>query len=76
MNLYRAALGRTLSLLDEDRELEEFVSGISGLREPEVLVPYNDHNNDPQRTIRVVLPLLPRPTSFRTPLPWNIIRLA
>ncbi|KAN0132401.1 hypothetical protein V8E53_009827 [Lactarius tabidus] len=75
MDIYRSALGWTLSLVDEDRELEEFISGIPGLRESEALAPYNN-GNDPRRTIRAVLAVLPGPTSFHAPLPWSIIRLA
>ena len=77
MDIYRAALSWTLSLIDEDRELEEFVSGIPGLRESEALAPYNDVK-DPRRTIRAVLAVLPGPTSFHAPLPlpWSIVRLA
>ena len=75
MDMYRAALSWTLSLIDEDSELEEFISGIPGLRESEALAPYNN-GNDPRRTIRTVLAVLPGPTSFHVPLPWSIIRLA
>ncbi|KAN0130562.1 hypothetical protein V8E53_011648 [Lactarius tabidus] len=73
--IYRAALGWTHSLVDEDGELEEFVSGIPGLCESEALATYNKVN-DPGRTIRAVLADLPGPTSFHAPLPWSIIRLA
>ena len=75
MDIYRNALRWTLNLLDEDRELEEFVSGIPGLRESEALAPY-DNDNDPQHTIRAVLAVLPGPTSFRESFPWSIIPLA
>ena len=75
IDIYRAALSWTLNLLDEDRELEEFVSGIPGLRESDALAPFNN-GNDPQCTIRGVLAVLPGPSSFRAPLPWSIIRLA
>lgn len=75
MDIYRSALGWTLSLLDEDHELEQFISGIPGLRDSEALAPY-EYANDPRRNIRAVLAVLPGPTSFHAPLPWSIIFLA
>ena len=75
MEIYQRALGWTLNLLDEDRELEEFVSGIPGLGESKALAPY-DNDNDPQHTIRTILAVLPGPTSFHEPFPWSIIHLA
>ena len=37
LDIFRSALCRTLDLLDEDHELEEFVAGIPGLNESEAL---------------------------------------
>ncbi len=75
MDIYRTALGWTLSQLDEDHELENFVAGIPGLYESGALTPPNDPD-DPHPTIHTVLSVLPGPTSFNEPLPWSIIGLA
>ncbi|KAI9441044.1 hypothetical protein BJY52DRAFT_1421208 [Lactarius psammicola] len=74
MDIYKTTLVRTLHWLNEVRELEEFVAGIPGLCESEALATRD--NNDTQRTIRDVLAVLPRPTSFHTSLPWSIVQLA
>ena len=75
MDIYRKALLWMLSLLDEDSELEEFVSGIPGLCESKALASC-DSDNDPQGTIGAVLAILPGPTSFHAPFSWSIIHLA
>ncbi|KAH8977926.1 hypothetical protein EDB86DRAFT_2861363 [Lactarius hatsudake] len=76
MNIYKKTLVRTLHWLNEDHELEEFVTGIPGLCESEALRLATRENGDTQRTIRDVLAALPGPTSFHASLPWSIIRLA
>ncbi|KAH9054995.1 hypothetical protein EDB87DRAFT_1795480 [Lactarius vividus] len=74
MDIYKGTLVRTLNWLNEDRELEEFVTGIPGLCESNALATPN--NGDTQRTIRDVLVALPGPTNFHASLPWSIIQLA
>ncbi|KAH9054978.1 hypothetical protein EDB87DRAFT_1688618 [Lactarius vividus] len=76
MDIYKKTLVRTLHWLNEDHELEEFVTGIPGLCESEALRLATRENGDPQRTVRDVLAALPGPTGFRASLPWSIIRLA
>ncbi|KAF8261489.1 hypothetical protein EI94DRAFT_1745881 [Lactarius quietus] len=76
MNIYREVLEWTLDWLNEDRELEEFVSGIPGLRESEALIDWQYDGTDPRCTIRAMLAALPGPQNFHAPLPWTIIRLA
>ena len=69
-------LARTLHLLNEDHELEEFVAGIPGLYESEAFTARGDNSYDEQHNIRPVLAGLPGPTNFYVPLSWSIIGLA
>ena len=74
LDIYRADLSRTLNLIDEDHELEEFVTGIPGLSMSEALRkldPLYPHNAG-----REVLAALPRPTTFHEQLPWSIVQLS
>ncbi|KAI9441160.1 hypothetical protein BJY52DRAFT_1421102 [Lactarius psammicola] len=73
MDLYKQILVSTLSRLGEDRELEEFVDGIPGLRMSEILT---RDDGDTQGTTYDVLATLPGPTGFDPSLPWSIIQLA
>ena len=70
----RSALCRTLNLLNEDHELEEFVAGIPGLSESEALQTFDEHFPDDGG--RAVLAALPGPTSFHDQLPWSIVELS
>jgi hypothetical protein len=73
-DIYRSALSRTLNLLDEDHELEEFVAGIPGLSESGALRTFDpQYHNDGSR---VVLAALPGPTTFHDQLPWSIVQLS
>ena len=74
LDLYRAALCRTLYLIDEDHELEEFVTGIPGLSESEALRKFDPLS--PHNAGRVVLAALPGPTNFHEQLPWGIVQLS
>jgi hypothetical protein len=74
LDIYRSALCRTLDLLDEDHELEEFVAGIPGLSESEALRMFDELS--PNDGGRVVLAALPGPTSFHDQLPWSIVMLS
>ena len=74
MDIYKKALVWTLQQLNQDHELEDFVSGVPGLYESEAFI--TPDNKDVQRNIRPVLAVLPGPTSSNAPLPWSIIRLA
>ena len=71
LDIFRTALCRTLDLLDEDHELEEFVSGIPGLNESEALSKLN-----PDHAGRMMLAALPGPTTFHEQLPWSIVHLS
>jgi Family of unknown function (DUF6535) len=73
LDIYKSALCRTLSLLDEDHELEEFVAGIPGLSESEALDKLSPNARD---RVTVVLAALPGPTSFHDQLPWSIVELS
>jgi len=73
-DIYRAALCRTLYLIDEDHELEEFVAGIPGLSESEALRKFDPLA--PHNAGRVVLAALPGPTTFHEQLPWSIVQLS
>ena len=73
-DIYRSALCRTLNLLDDDHELEEFVAGIPGLSESEALRTFDEHS--PNDGGRVVLAALPGPTAFHDQLPWSIVQLS
>ena len=70
----RSALRRTLDLLDEDHELEEFVAGIPGLSESDALRTFDELS--PNDGGRVVLAALPGPISFDDQLPWSIVQLS
>ena len=74
LDIYRAALCRTLYLIDEDNELEEFVAGIPGLSESEALRKFDPLS--PHNAGRVVLAALPGPTTFHEQLPWSIVQLS
>ncbi len=74
LDIYRTALCRTLNLIDEDHELEEFVAGIPGLSESEALRRFDPLS--PHNAGRVVLAALPGPTTFHEQLPWSIIQLS
>ena len=74
LDIYRAALCRTLYLIDEDHELEEFVAGIPGLSESEALRKFDPLS--PHNAGRVVLAALPGPTTFHEQLPWSIVQLS
>ena len=74
LDIYRAALFRTLCLIDEDHELEEFVAGIPGLGESEALRKFDPLS--PHNAGRVVLAALPGPTTFHEQLPWSIVQLS
>jgi hypothetical protein len=74
LDIFRTALCRTLYLIDEDHELEDFVAGIPGLSESEALrrfYPLSPHNAG-----RAVLAALPGPTTFHEQLPWSIVQLS
>ena len=74
LDIYRGALRRTLYLIDEDHELEEFVSGIPGLNESEALRKFDPL--PPHKTGRVILAALPGPATFHEQLPWSIVQLS
>ena len=74
LDIYRAALCRTLDLIAEDHELEEFVAGIPGLSESEALRKFDPLS--PHDAGRVVLVALPGPTTFHEQLPWSIVQLS
>ena len=74
LDIFRAALCRTLYLVDEDHELEEFVTGIPGLSESEALRKLDTLS--PHNAGRVVLAALPGPTTFNEQLPWSIVQLS
>jgi hypothetical protein len=74
LDIYRAALCRTLKLLDEDHELEEFVAGIPGLSESDALRRFDPLS--PNHAGRVVLAALPGPATFHEQLPWSIVQLS
>ena len=74
LDIYRSALCRTLNLLDEDHELEEFVAGIPGFSESEALRTFNPLS--PNDAGRVVLAALPGPVTFHDQLPWSIVQLS
>ena len=74
LDIFRTALCRTLDLLDEDHELEEFVTGIPGLSESDALRKLDPQS--PYHAGRVVLAALPGPTSFHEQLPWSIVHLS
>ena len=74
LDIFRTALCRTLNLLDEDHELEEFVAGIPGFSESAAL--RNLDSQSPHHAGRVVLAALPGPTSFHEQLPWSIVHLS
>ncbi|KAF8486401.1 hypothetical protein DFH94DRAFT_713162, partial [Russula ochroleuca] len=74
LDICRSALCRTLNLLDEEHELEDFVAGIPGLSESEALRTF--HELSPNDGGRVVLAALPGPTSFNEQLPWSIVMLS
>ncbi len=74
MDIYKSMLVRVLDWLNEDQELEDFVTGISGLCESQAFVTHD--SGDAQPTIRNVLASLPGPTSFHPSLTWSIIQLA
>ncbi|KAF8486399.1 hypothetical protein DFH94DRAFT_713146 [Russula ochroleuca] len=74
LDICRSALRRTLNLLDEDHELEDFVAGIPGLSESEALRTFDELS--PNDGGRVVLAALPGPTSFNEQLPWSIVMLS
>ncbi len=74
MDIYKKTFAWTLSQLNQDHELEEFVAGIPGLYESEAFATHD--NGDVLRHIHPVVAVLPGPTNSNTPLPWSIIRLA
>ena len=71
LDIYRAALFQTVYLINGDHELEEFVAGISGLGESEVLRGF-----DPLSPHNMLLAALPGPTTFHEQLPWSIVQLS
>ncbi|KAI9449822.1 hypothetical protein BJY52DRAFT_1419836 [Lactarius psammicola] len=74
MDIYKKTLVWTLSQLDQDRELEEFVAEIPCLYESRA---FSTHENDDVLPhIRSVLAVLPGPTDSHMPLPWSVIQLA
>jgi hypothetical protein len=74
LDIYRTALCWTLSLLDDDHRLEEFVAGIPGLSKSEALRELN--SNSPYHAGRMLLATLPGPTAFHEQLPWSIVQLS
>ena len=74
LDICRSALCRTLKFLDEDHELEEFVSGIPGLSESGALRTVDELS--PNDGGRVVLAALPGPITFHDQLPWSIVQLS
>ncbi|KAI9434945.1 hypothetical protein H4582DRAFT_726434 [Lactarius indigo] len=74
VDIYSETLVRTLNWLTEDRELEEFITGIPDLCESKALATHD--NGDTQRTIRDVLAALPGPMNFHTSLPWSLVQLS
>jgi hypothetical protein len=74
LDIYRSALCRTLKLLDEDHELEDFVAGIPGLSESDALRRFDPLS--PNYAGRVVLAALPGPATFHEQLPWSIVQLS
>ena len=80
MDIYKDAIAWTLYRLDQDHELEEFVDGIPGLYESNAFsMGGTEDSGDVQSKlgyIRLVLAVLPGPTSSDMPLPWSIIHLA
>jgi uncharacterized protein DUF6535 len=74
LDIYRGALLRTLNLIAEDHELEEFVAGIPGLSESEALRKFDPLS--PHDAGRVVLVALPGPNTFHEQLPWSIVQLS
>ena len=78
LDIYKTALCRTLYLINEDHELEEFVAGIPGLSESEALRrsdPLSDPLS-PHNAGRAVLAVLPGPITFHEQLPWSIVQLS
>ena len=73
LDLYRAALCRTLYLIEEDHELEEFAAGVPGLSESEALCKFDPSSHNAGR---VVLAALPGPTTFHEQLSWSIVQLS
>jgi hypothetical protein len=78
LDIYRTALCRTLDLIDEDHELEEFVAGIPGLSESKALRRFDPLSDplSPHDVGRAVLAALPGPTTFHEQLPWSIVQLS
>jgi hypothetical protein len=78
LDIYRTALCRTLYLINEDHELEEFVAGIPGLSESEALRRFDPLSDplSPHNAGRAVLAVLPGPTTFHDQLPWSIVQLS
>jgi hypothetical protein len=74
LDIFRTALCGTLNMLDEDRELDEFVAGIPGFSQSEVLGILDPLS--PNYASRSVLAALPGPASFHEQLPWSIIQLS
>ena len=74
LDIFRTALCRTLNVLDEDHELEEFVAGIPGLSESAALGKLDPQS--PDHAGRAVLAALPGPITFHEQLPWSIILLS
>jgi Family of unknown function (DUF6535) len=74
LDICRSALCWTLKLLDEDHELEEFVSGIPGLSKSGALRKFDELS--PDDGVRVVLAALPGPLAFHDQLPWSIVQLS
>ena len=73
LDIYIAALRRTLYLIEEDHELEEFAAGVPGLSESEALCKFDPSSHNAGR---VVLAALPGPTTFHEQLSWSIVQLS
>jgi hypothetical protein len=76
LDIYTSALCRTLNLLDEDHELEEFVAGIPGLSESEALRTFDKLSSNARDRVTMVLAALPGPASFHDQLSWSIVELS